>query len=117
MNHKPGSVTKTLGFGVGDSFGNSRIEPLWGLFSDCHLSWAGLATGLQAAYPRHWTGRPAAAWLCSWRGLPTVLLYLRYCCQYRGGLLPHPFTLTLFWRSQNKAVCFLLRCLSRPFCR
>jgi len=35
---------------------------------------------------------------CSRWGLPC-----RPCCQARGGLLPHPFTLT-FWK---KAVCFL----------
>jgi len=38
MNHKPGSVTL-----------------------NCHLSWNGLTTVLLAAYPQHWTGRPAAA--------------------------------------------------------
>ena len=38
---------------------------------------------------RSWTGRPPAARLCSWRGLPC-----RRCCQRRGGLLPHLFTLT-----------------------
>lgn len=36
-----------------------------------------------------WTGRPPAARLCSWRGLPC-----RRCRQRRGGLLPHLFTLT-----------------------
>jgi len=46
MNHKPGSVTLS-----------------------CHLSWTGLTAVLFAAYPQHWTGRPAAAWLCSWWGL------------------------------------------------
>src|SRR2546425_65370 len=38
-------------------------------------------------------------WPCSDRGLPC-----RACCQARGGLLPHLFTLTL-WR--KRAVCFL----------
>jgi len=61
MNHKPGSVAKGRG-----------------PFADCHLSWAGLAAGLCAAYPRHWTGRPAAAWLCSWWGLPW------YYCTYNA---------------------------------
>ncbi|AGB71663.1 hypothetical protein RTCIAT899_CH11410 [Rhizobium tropici CIAT 899] len=36
---------------------------------------------------------------CSRWGFPC-----RRCCQRRGGLLPHPFTLT---RSENQAVCFL----------
>jgi hypothetical protein len=38
---------------------------------------------------------------CSRRGLPC-----RTCHQARGGLLPHPFTLTL---AEAKAVCFLWR--------
>ena len=49
----------------------------------------------------------------------------RFCCQNRGGLLPHPFTLTqhlLFYttflsveiqKSRCWAVYFLLRCLSQ----
>ena len=36
-----------------------------------------------------WTGRPPAARLCSWRGLPC-----RRRRRRRGGLLPHLFTLT-----------------------
>jgi hypothetical protein len=44
-------------------------------------------------------GRTVPIRSCSWRGLPC-----RFCHQKRGGLLPHPFTLTC-----KQAVCFLWR--------
>lgn len=52
-----------------------------------------------AGWDNHYSKRPTwsrtratygPVWPCSMRGLPC-----RVCCQTRGGLLPHPFTLTL----------------------
>src|SRR6266540_2896733 len=60
-----------------------------------------------AAYPRRLFqgGRLSPhIWPCSSWGLPC-----RSCCQSRGGLLPHLFTLT-----DESAVCFLWPCPSRP---
>ncbi len=65
-----------------------------------------------AAYPRldalrhpFETGRLSPPiWPCSDRGLPS---HIR--CRMRGGLLPHPFTLTATCAT---AVCFLLHCPS-----
>jgi len=44
-------------------------------------------SGLRQPYPHRWR-RTVPIRSCSWRGLPC-----RPCCQARGGLLPHPFTL------------------------
>ncbi len=46
----------------------------------------------------------APIWSCSRWGLPC-----RFCCQKRGALLPHPFTLTLVSSANrcDRAVCFL----------
>ena len=43
-------------------------------------------------------------WPCSGRGLPC-----HDCCQPRGGLLPHPFTLTAFSRRRRFAFCCTVR--------
>jgi hypothetical protein len=43
-------------------------------------------------------------WPCSGRGLPC-----HGCCQPRGGLLPHPFTLTGFSRNRRFALCCTVR--------
>src|SRR6266850_1393957 len=47
-------------------------------------------------------------WPCSDRGLPC-----RACCQTRGGLLPHRFTLTL-WIQGRSVLCGPVRRLSAP---
>src|SRR5881628_2963341 len=47
-------------------------------------------------------------WPCSDRGLPC-----RACCQARGGLLPHLFTLTL-WRKGRSVFCGPFRRLAAP---
>src|ERR1700716_2075192 len=47
-------------------------------------------------------------WPCSDRGLPC-----RACCQARGGLLPHRFTLTL-WIQGRSVLCGPFRRLSAP---
>jgi hypothetical protein len=55
-------------------------------------------------WKRDWricTRRAAPIRSCSRWGLPC-----RSCCQDRGALLPHPFTLT----SEPEAVCFLWHC-------
>ena len=46
---------------------------------------------------RRQTQHAVPIWRCSWWGLPC-----RRCCQQRGGLLPHRFTLT---RRQSTARC------------
>ncbi len=43
-------------------------------------------------------------WPCSERGLPS-----HACYQTRGGLLPHPFTLTAFLRRRRFAFCCTVR--------
>jgi hypothetical protein len=71
-----------------------------------------------AAYPRFTasarrpgspfeTGRLSPPiWPCSGRGLPS---HVR--CRTRGGLLPHPFTLTAFLRRRRVAFCCTVRCV------
>jgi hypothetical protein len=55
----------------------------------------GLKTGSQAEFPR----LPAIPiWSCSEWGLPC-----RFCCQTRGALLPHRFTLTRLRSEAAKA--------------
>jgi len=56
--------------------------------------------GQQLGKPAYAAASPASAipiWFCSRWGLPC-----RPCCQGRGALLPHPFTLTC-----KQVVCFL----------
>jgi len=61
--------------------------------------------GASSSQPGWLARRPAGfrrvipIWLCSRWGLPC-----RFCCQTRGALLPHLFTLTL---SEDRAVCSL----------
>jgi hypothetical protein len=57
-------------------------------------------SGLRQPYPPC-GGRTVPIRSCSWRGLPC-----RPCYQARGGLLPHPFTLT---PDESGAVCSLWR--------
>jgi hypothetical protein len=52
--------------------------------------------GPATVLPRRKPGRVAPIWSCSRRGLPC-----RPCCQVRGALLPHPFTLT-FGRGRRR---------------
>ena len=73
---------------------------------DDHSSGASVAGHLMqptrtAAQKPAWGQRPRAVpiWFCSRWGLPC-----RHCCQRRGALLPHPFTLT---PDMSGAVCFL----------
>ena len=54
-----------------------------------------------AVNPAKRTPRDVPIWSCSRRGLPC-----RRRCRLRGGLLPHPFTLTA---REREAVCFLWR--------
>jgi hypothetical protein len=80
------------------------------------LSWATIPLGrtspcASSDLPGSTRGQRAAAraacfpiWSCSGRGLPC-----RSCCQDRGALLPHPFTLASCRTSPSaSAVCFLL---------
>ena len=60
-------------------------------------------SGLRQPCPHCW-GRTVPIRSCSWRGLPCGL-----CHQTPGGLLPHPFTLTLLRLRLSRAVCFLWR--------
>lgn len=55
----------------------------------------------RAVNPANRSPRDVPIRSCSRRGLPC-----RPCCQARGGLLPHPFTLPC---SEDQAVCFLWR--------
>lgn len=74
-----------------------------------HSSWAHVAMCLtqptrtvSRKQPSRVSPRTAPIRSCSRWGLPC-----RSCCQSRGGLLPHPFTLTLNPASRIVAVCFL----------
>ncbi len=79
------------------------------------LSWATIPLGRTSPHassnlPEGWRGprrTPCGAclpiWSCSRWGLPC-----RCCCQPRGALLPHRFTLTTPALRQRSAVCFLL---------
>jgi hypothetical protein len=71
-----------------------------------HSSWAHVATRLTQPtrtvgrkQPSKVSPRTAPIRFCSRWGLPC-----RSCCQSRGGLLPHPFTLAV---AEAAAVCFL----------
>ena len=65
--------------------------------------WSVLATypDIQGGEPLRADPRDVPIWSCSRRGLPC-----RRRCRLRGGLLPHPFTLTGLARPE---VCFLWR--------
>ena len=112
MNHKPGSVTKSLWLFVleFEAIRKDSQTPSYRFveaLTYCHLSWDNLSAGLFAVYPQH---RRAALPLldfapdevCRW-----------HCYQYRGGLLPRLFTLTLqYGKPYYRAVYFLLHFLS-----
>ena len=65
-------------------------------------------TGLAAVSLAGPAPRRGPIWHCSRWGLPC-----RYCCQQRGGLLPHRFILTQLHQNRSSgligAVCFLWR--------
>src|SRR5213075_3179623 len=69
--------------------------------ADGHLS--GMAVASHLVRPTRSSNDPGRVslliWPCSDRGLPC-----RACCQTRGGLLPHRFTLTL-WIQGRSVLC------------
>ena len=105
MNHKPGSVTKSLRLFVLEfpSETPGLLRPPSILVGPCGLPPRSLPAALDGPPCRCLTLllMRVACWFSTF-----VEKQLRYCCQYRGGLLPHPFTLTFvlahqIWRSQN----------------
>jgi len=84
----------------GFELGGSVDKP--GSVVDSHSSGTRVATGLKRPTrtrrgPRPWV----PIWSCSGWGLPC-----HRCCQRRGALLPHLFTLTR-WLESRRAVPFL----------
>ena len=78
--------------------------------ADGHLS--GTAVASHLVRPTRSSNDPGRVslliWPCSDRGLPC-----RACCQTRGGLLPHRFTLTL-WIQGRSVLCGPVRRLTAP---